>query len=156
MSTQRIDKMCAHIVSCRAAGSSSSTHADATVQQVTMKKESNLSGNSKKADQGFLSDRNSASAPAFEPSEQADDAVAFFKDNGFVVLRSCLSNAELSHLNGFYDRTQRERPLSWGLTEKRKPHHRGQGLIFSQPLLDYPELVIAAIKQITAINCGFV
>jgi hypothetical protein len=75
----------------------------------------------------------------FEPAEQAEEAVEFFKEFGFVVLRNCLSNAELSHLNGFFDRTQKERPLSWRLSENRKPH-RGRGLIFSQPLLDYPEL----------------
>src|SRR5579872_2089624 len=53
---------------------------------------------------------------------------------------NCLGDGELAHLNEFCDRTQQERPESWGLTDKRKPHHRNQGLIFSQPLLDYPEL----------------
>ena len=57
-----------------------------------------------------------------------------------MVLSSCLTAREIAHLNEFFDRTQTERPDAWGLSERRKPHHRDQGLIFSQPLLDYPEL----------------
>ncbi|HKI74220.1 MAG TPA: phytanoyl-CoA dioxygenase family protein [Pseudomonadales bacterium] len=77
--------------------------------------------------------------PKFDPSD-IDAAAAFFEANGFAVLSNCLDREEISHLNEFCDRTQRERAASWGLGERRKGHHRNQGLIFSQPLLDYPEL----------------
>src|SRR5271155_1486475 len=77
---------------------------------------------------------------AFDPQRDIGAACAFFERYGFVVLSGCLDAAELAYLNAFCDRSQAERPESWGLTEKRKPHHRNQGLIFSQPLLDYPEL----------------
>lgn len=80
--------------------------------------------------------------PAFEPASEAEAACAYFESNGFVVLKNCLGDAELAHLNEFFDRTQAEVPEKWGLTARRKPHHRNQGLIFSQPLLDYPELDI--------------
>ena len=78
--------------------------------------------------------------PAFDPDTQSAAAYRFFEDQGYVVLRQCLNPDEITYLNEFIDRTQVERPASWGLTEKRKPHHRSQGLIYSQPLLDYPEL----------------
>jgi hypothetical protein len=78
--------------------------------------------------------------PTFDPHDNCDAAYSFFDANGFVVLRACLNDSELDHLNEFCERTQAERPAAWGLGEKRKPHHRNQGLIFSQPLLDYPEL----------------
>ena len=77
---------------------------------------------------------------AFDPQRDIDAACAFFARYGFVVLTGCLDAAELAHLNEFCGRTQAERPEAWGLTDKRKPHHRNQGLILSQPLLDYPEL----------------
>jgi hypothetical protein len=83
-----------------------------------------------------------SSPPVFDPGSELDKAYAFFVDHGYVVLGNCLDAGEISHLNEFYDRTQRERPDTWGLSERRKPHHRDQGLIFSQPLLDYPELDI--------------
>jgi len=77
--------------------------------------------------------------PVFQPS-QVEAAYAWFAANGFVVLGNCLTASELAHLNGFINRTQTERPDAWGLGDRRKPHHRNQGLILSQPLLDYPEL----------------
>jgi ectoine hydroxylase-related dioxygenase (phytanoyl-CoA dioxygenase family) len=77
--------------------------------------------------------------PAFAP-EAVEQAYAYFAEHGFVVLADALNAQELEFLNRFCDRTQVERPESWGLGARRKPHHRNQGLIFSQPLLDYPEL----------------
>jgi hypothetical protein len=98
----------------------------------------NLAGDPTRAAQGFgrLTER---APPTFGPDE-VDAAYAHFESNGFVLVRDCLSPAELRHLNEFFDRTQVERPDLWGLGERRKPHHRNQGLILSQPLLDYPEL----------------
>lgn len=98
----------------------------------------NESGDASLAAQGFGRIREGVAA-AFDPAD-VDAAYGFFAANGYVVLAGCLSADELSLLNGFCDRTQSERPERWGLGSRRKPHHRNQGLIFSQPLLDYPEL----------------
>jgi hypothetical protein len=106
---------------------------------VTLERQKNLSGDPTRATQGFGHIRRDA-APAFDPADEIDAACAFFEQQGFVVLSHCLDASELVHLNEFFGRTQAERPAAWGLSEKRKPHHRNQGLIFSQPLLDYPEL----------------
>jgi hypothetical protein len=99
----------------------------------------NRSGDAQRAAQGF-GRVSRQSPPAFDPRRDTDAACAFFAAKGFVVLAGCLDADEVAHLNEFCDRTQAERPEAWGLTEKRKPHHRNQGLIYSQPLLDYPEL----------------
>ena len=98
----------------------------------------NQSGDPSIASQGF-GRVSEVQPPKFRPTE-IEDAYAWFAANGFVVLGSCLTREELAELNAFIDRTQRERPDAWGLGERRRPHHRNQGLIFSQPLLDYPEL----------------
>ena len=99
----------------------------------------NKSGDPRRAAQGF--GKIVASQPQkFDPFREQEAAASFFETNGYVVLTDCLSRAELSHLNDFCDRTQRERADAWGLGPRRKGHHRNQGLIFSQPLLDYPEL----------------
>jgi hypothetical protein len=101
----------------------------------------NVSGDAAAAKQGFgRVDRSPARAPAFDPASEIDAACDFFGEHGFVVLSDCLDAGELAFLNAFCDRTQRERPDAWGLGERRKPHHINQGLIFSQPLLDHPEL----------------
>ena len=107
--------------------------------KVQLQRQENLSGDPTVATQGF--GRVSREAPPhFDPIDEIDAAAAFFAAHGYVVLSNCLDAAELDFLNGFCDRTQEERPATWGLTEKRKPHHRNQGLIYSQPLLDHPEL----------------
>ncbi len=106
---------------------------------IQLELQENLSGDPTVAAQGFGRVVEGA-APLFSPTEELQEACAYFVENGFVILRECLNAGEVAHLNEFYDRTQQERPAAWGLGEKRKPHHRGQGLIFSQPLLDYPEL----------------
>ena len=101
--------------------------------------EKNASGDPRRATQGF--GRVSRQAPsAFDPARDIDAACAFFEDNGYVMLSGCLDAVELAELNAFCHRTQADRPEAWGLSDKRKPHHRGQGLIYSQPLLDHPEL----------------
>ncbi|MEM7020032.1 MAG: phytanoyl-CoA dioxygenase family protein [Pseudomonadota bacterium] len=110
-----------------------------TKVQVKLKQQKNLSGDPTLATQGF-GKISTTRPPMFDPAQAHDAAYDFFSEHGFAVLSECLDDSELAHLNEFYDRTQEERPASWGFTEKRKPHHRGQGLIFSQPLLDYPEL----------------
>jgi hypothetical protein len=101
--------------------------------------QANVSGDPAMAAQGFGRLRRQPT-PAFDPAGEADAAVAYFERHGFVVLKDCLDEAELEHLNEFCERTQDQRPDAWGLTERRKLHHRNQGLIFSLPLLDYPEL----------------
>jgi hypothetical protein len=99
----------------------------------------NLSGDAAVAKQGFgRVDR--SPAPAFDPVGEIDAAYDFFERFGYVVLSACLDAAELAFLNAFCERSQRERPDAWGLGERRRPHHINQGLILSQPLLDYPEL----------------
>jgi hypothetical protein len=107
--------------------------------KVLFEPQTNLSGDPGLATQGFgrVSDR---PAPAFDPAREIEAACAFFARHGYVVLADCLDVAELDQLNAFCDRTQAELPEAWGLGERRKPHHRNQGLIFSQPLLDHPEL----------------
>ena len=107
---------------------------------VRLAAQENRSGDAGLAAQGF--GRVTVPAPLFDPLDDAPAACAFFETHGYVVLANCLDTAELEHLNGFFARTQRERPQAWGLGPRRKPHHRNQGLIFSQPLLDYPELDI--------------
>ncbi len=106
---------------------------------VKLTQQDNLSGDPSKAAQGFGRVSSSA-APAFDPRRELAEAVAFFGDNGYVLLRNCLDSDELAHLNEFFDRTQQLRPQAWGLGSKRRGYHRSQGLIFSQPLLDFPEL----------------
>ncbi len=106
---------------------------------VKLTRQENESGDEALATQGFgrIADQR---PPEFDPEADRDAACDFFTDNGFVVLKACLPSDDLATLNNFYDRTQRESPEVWGLGARRKPHHRNQGLIFSQPLLDYPEL----------------
>ena len=107
--------------------------------KVLFEPQDNVSGDPRLASQGFGRLRR-APTLAFDPARQIDEACAHFEQHGFVVLSDCLSTPELAELNAFCDRTQAEQPEAWGLGERRKPHHRNQGLIFSQPLLDYPEL----------------
>jgi len=104
-----------------------------------LKQQQNLSGDEKAALQGF-GRVTTDSPPVFDPGSAIEAASSFFTANGYVVLSACLDPVEIDHLNEFYDRTQEERPHAWGLRNDRKPHHQQQGLIFSQPLLDYPEL----------------
>ena len=106
---------------------------------IELNKQENRTGDPDSGAQGF-NRVSKMPAPLFDPVAERQAAGAFFEERGYVVLNQCLSSAELAHLNDFFDRTQRERPNEWGLGDQRKPHHRDQGLIYSQPLLDYPEL----------------
>ncbi|HWA61523.1 MAG TPA: phytanoyl-CoA dioxygenase family protein, partial [Caulobacteraceae bacterium] len=106
---------------------------------VKLTPQENVSGDAAVATQGF-GRVSREQPPAFDPGRELEPAAAFFDAHGFVVLKDCLDARELAHLNEFLDRSQRERPDAWGLGERRRPHHRNQGLIYSQPLLDYPEL----------------
>ncbi len=99
----------------------------------------NRSGDGRLAAQGFGRIA-TESPPGFHPRNEIDAACRFFADNGYVVLGACLCGEEIDFLNRFIDETQAEHPDRWGLGVNRKPHHRNQGLIFSQPLLDYPVL----------------
>lgn len=106
---------------------------------ITLNQQENKAGDPTLAAQGF-GRLTSTSPPHFLLPKDLQAAYQFFAEQGFVVLRQCLNKDELAQLHHFFDRSQQERPAAWGLAEKRKPHHRNQGLIFSQPLLDYPEL----------------
>ena len=112
--------------------------------KVRLEKQTNLSGDAKLADQGFgkISD---LELRQFSPNNELVEACNFFREFGYAVLSDCLDEKEIEHLNEFYDRTQLDHPEKWGLEGKRKPHHHHQGLIFSQPLLDYPELDLSLI-----------
>ena len=80
----------------------------------------------------------------FEPS-QHDDIVAFFKSEGYAVVRSALRRAELDHLDDFRIRTQAHNPAR----EKTKGWWAGDdgNLNWSQPLLDHPELDRYAVRH---------
>lgn len=110
-----------------------------TTTRVTFETQTNISGDPRLAAQGF-GRVSGETPPSFDPRDDLDAACAFFDAEGYVVLSNCLNEAELAELNAFCDRTQAERPEAWGLSARRKPHHRNQGLIYSQPLLDHPEL----------------
>jgi len=106
---------------------------------IKLQQQENLAGDNAVAAQGFgrISKQR---PPSFDPQSEHDAACSYFADNGFVVLNDCLNASDLDFLNQFYSHTQLTEPGAWGLGERRKPHHRNQGLIFSQPLLDHPEL----------------
>ena len=105
---------------------------------IRIERQDNRTGDPKLADQGF--GRRAKENPPLHSSAAVEDIHTFFAEHGFAVINDCLSADEIEHLNEFCDRTQRERPDAWGLGAKRRPHHRSHGLMFAQPLLDYPEL----------------
>ena len=79
---------------------------------VELVKQENLAGDPDVAAQGFGRVA-AARPPAFDPAAERQAARDFFEGNGFVVLKDCLTAKELAHLNGFFARTQAERPASW-------------------------------------------
>ena len=107
-------------------------------KHIEIERQENRTGDPALAAQGF--GRVAAVNPPRFAGTQVEDIHDFFAENGFAVIGNCLSREELAHLNEFFDRTQKERREAWGLGSKRKAHHRSQGIMFSQPLLDYPEL----------------
>jgi hypothetical protein len=80
----------------------------------------------------------------FEPEQHAE-AAAFFRSEGYAVVRNCLSAAELEHLEEFRVRTQALNPAR----EKTKGWWAGDdgNLNWSQPLLDNPELDHYAVQH---------
>ena len=106
---------------------------------IQFKPQSNVTGDSRKARQGF-GKRSASHPPTFCLPDDLTEASQYFATHGFAVLRQALTSAELSQLNTFFDQSQSAHPEQWGLGSRRKPHHRNQGLILSQPLLDHPEL----------------
>ena len=79
--------------------------------------------------------------PKFTP-DQHKEIVEFFHREGYAVIVGALSQEEVDHLNGFFSRTQTDPHWrrAWGLGDVREGYHQNQGLIYSQPLLDHPEL----------------
>ena len=59
-----------------------------------------------------------------------------------MVLRSAYSSSEVGELNDFFAQTQRRHPRAWGLrgASAREGFVSSAGRIYSQPLLDHPEL----------------
>jgi hypothetical protein len=100
--------------------------------------DTNRSGDGRLATQGF-GRRSTTQPPHFLPTQHRE-IVEFFNQEGFAVIAGALSEAEVAHLNGFFDRTQISHPAAWGLSEQRTWYQKNQGLIYSQPLLDHPEL----------------
>ena len=108
--------------------------------KVLFEPQANVSGDPERAAQGFGRVRRET-APAFDPIRDADAAVAFFerarlRGAGELPGRRRARHAE--RLLRAHARPSSRTPGGSG--ERRKPHHRNQGLIYSQPLLDYPEL----------------
>ncbi len=103
------------------------------------KMEQNRSGDPK-VSQGF-GRVSQTQPPKFRP-DQHDEIVEFFNREGFAVIIGALSQDEVDHLNGFFSRTQADPHWrrAWGLGDVRAGYHQNQGLIYSQPLLDHPEL----------------
>ena len=106
---------------------------------ISLTPQQNQAGNPELAAQGFgrLSPN---PVTCFDLNTQSALAAEHFEKWGYVVLEQAISAQEIDDLNQFIQRSQAQRPDLWGLGEKRKPHHRNQGLILSQPLLDFPEL----------------
>ena len=106
---------------------------------ISLTPQQNQAGDPDRAAQGFgrLSPN---SALQFDLGTQPQLAAEHFEQWGYVVLGGALGTQEIEALNQFFEDSRRQRPDLWGLGEKRKPHHRNQGLILSQPLLDFPEL----------------
>ena len=100
--------------------------------------EENRSGDAAVATQGF--GRVSDQQPEKFAPHQREEIVRFFRREGFAVIVGALSDEEVQHLNDFYVRTQIENPRAWGLGDAREGFHLAQGMIYSQPLLDHPEL----------------
>jgi hypothetical protein len=79
--------------------------------------------------------------------DQQEEALEFFRGNGYTCIVGALSPREVSHLNEFCDRTQASDPKAWGIKRNREGYHTNQGLIFSQPWLDHPELDQYAVNH---------
>ena len=64
-----------------------------------------------------------------------------------ACLLGALDEEEVAHLNEFCDRTQETDPKAWGIKRDREGYHINQGLIYSQPWLDNPELDQYAVNH---------
>lgn len=80
-----------------------------------------------------------AHPPPFDPIEQADEAFAFYEENGYVVVNS-LNECEVAELNATADEWHRDRGAEIDV--------RGQGqLVF--PLVNYPEFDVTVFHPST-------
>jgi hypothetical protein len=125
---------------------------------ISLVPQQNESGDALLAAQGFgrLSEE---PAPTFSADADTKAVATFFAEYGYAVIDRALTPIEINTLNTFFDVTQQQHPELWGLGAKRKPHHRNQGLILSQPLLDFPELDVflqhpIAYRQVEALLGG--
>ena len=64
-----------------------------------------------------------------------------------ACLLGALDEEEVAHLNEFCNRTQEADPKAWGIKRDREGYHINQGLIYSQPWLDNPELDQYAVNH---------
>ena len=95
--------------------------------------------------QGF-GPRATESPPHFA-CDELEAAIAFFEEMGYVCFKEALTEAQLAHINDFCDRTQETDPKAWGIKRDREGYHVNQGLIYSQPWLDNPELDQYAVNH---------
>ena len=73
-------------------------------------------------------------------ADDIDGIVAFFNEYGYAVIRNAMVKQDVDFLNAFCNRSQKMHPHAWGLSGEQHFYHEAQGLIYSQPLLDHPEL----------------
>ena len=104
------------------------------------KLEKNMSGDGALAAQGF-GHVSQVQPPKFTP-DQHEEICAFFRAEGYAVIVGAMDQGEVDHLNNFFSSTQADPKWmrAWGLGDVREGYHNNQGLIYSQPLLDHPEL----------------
>ena len=83
------------------------------------------------------------------PSE-INEAYSFFNENGFVVIKDAYTPEDVKFMNEFWDQTQEKYPRAWGQSMRKRPMYAlGHPLIYSQPLLDHPELDKFTMHPIT-------
>ena len=90
-----------------------------------LKQQQNISGDGEVAPQGFGRVARKA-PPTFSPDNEIDAAHNFFTTNGYVVLGDCLDQAEIGHLNEFYDRTHSDTNTKLRLSAAQQNHHNSR------------------------------
>ena len=70
---------------------------------IKFQREENISGDPDLSYQGF-GRVSKDQPPKFDPKIELISACEYFSDNGFTVLKNCLNDIELEHLNKFFDK----------------------------------------------------
>ena len=136
-SLHRLSRLQEHMASGAAGSTTEVEHGVPPGTILYTQLETNISGDPKKA-QGF--GRVSRTQPEKFSPDQHEAIAEFFHREGYAVIIGAMSQDEVGHLNDFFVRTQRSNPTAWGLGDVREGYHKNQGMIYSQPLLDHPEL----------------